>query len=1073
MRDFIDFRFGNYYSKDLHLLAVSSGGRYNKNLLPTPTDYTDDVPGGDGQYYFGQVFKNREFTIEVAFDSVSEENFRLIAQLFACDKLQDLVFDEEPYKVYRAKLRSAPDFKHICFTDRHSGKRVYKGEGTLNFICYYPYAYCFNRYVVRAADYYQCLQPEEIITNSIEDNPYKIKKKPKLLPGRIKNHYNVEPNLNTPWKGGYPAKEQVWAGELYFNDPIDKERKKIIDVRRYWENIPEWECAAKLLTTPTLDYDRELIYLPQYSKTNYYDMDTGLFQQSHLFGSRLLVYNPGDIPIDFELKLGNLRSDFRGNTDDYLFRIQRFNVQRLTIEQAVDWTGLDCFEEKYNQDYKYGNRYFAINNSNDDNSLMEMNMDFSGFDLNGDGIIGSDDGQLILKLIALNGAGAGSLPDNIPIEELFKIGKDITGKDKKIKETLESKDINYYYTSDIIKENFFDNLYPNRIEDIIKYSGENIGYYLESSDLFYEEGSTEKVPKTFYLPFYTTSGEYKQDDLEGNNKVFRNKIRKALQILYFIFDTYNFDTSQPTSLFTYISENFNKDNPKAYMEIEEFKNKVMSQYKYFTLTPEMLKNSHPRHCYIVEPIPREKLGYFIRLFYWQSSHFEDYMASNVVNYQEGLRYADRYEELYNLCNSEEEQYELYWKTLKEAILDRYKEADEYIKNCVDHDAGFFNDDYTFEDFCYDYIYKPPEYIRQKIDLKYGQFIFNLCRLPEYYTFDFLDINAKNFDKIPFNNCGCDNCTCHEDLLRPQIKPLILDTEKESLYCDIKPEWRDQRLWSGKMWQENNPDKLDNFYNFKPKKLYFNDNIVRGHWFKIPPGWSIIDISPVSDEDRWGGKRWLDARPFKWGTTDEEFRKAFNKVYYEAAVHYLARHIPRHYVEEVANKKRNSGYPYELPPDWTIEELEKFFYSFRLEDLEEYLMFRRWYKNEYILSYEGYISDAYLREIRPPGPDWGEPIVPLKKDEGEFYEDQKWKDSLLGLGYEMQIRKVELAEYGFLKTLADYWHSYRKNDNCSCVGDLDEWWWYANDYIWDNLPPLYWGYADLLNKAEINYVPLFY
>jgi len=62
-----------------------------------------------------------------------------------------------PFKTYRAKLSNKPDFKFICFTDRDTGERVYKGEGTLNFICYFPYAYCFNKYVVRAADYYKCL----------------------------------------------------------------------------------------------------------------------------------------------------------------------------------------------------------------------------------------------------------------------------------------------------------------------------------------------------------------------------------------------------------------------------------------------------------------------------------------------------------------------------------------------------------------------------------------------------------------------------------------------------------------------------------------------------------------------------------------------------------------------------------------------------------------------------------------------------------------------------------------------------------------------------------------------------
>jgi hypothetical protein len=110
-----------------------------------------------------------------------------------------------PFKTYRAKLKSKPEFKFICFNK--NGERVYKGEGTLNFICYYPYAFGFNKYVVRAADYYKCAMPKEIITNSIEENPYKRKEKPKFLPGLIKDHYNVTPNMSTPWKGGYPSIE--------------------------------------------------------------------------------------------------------------------------------------------------------------------------------------------------------------------------------------------------------------------------------------------------------------------------------------------------------------------------------------------------------------------------------------------------------------------------------------------------------------------------------------------------------------------------------------------------------------------------------------------------------------------------------------------------------------------------------------------------------------------------------------------------------------------------------------------------------------------------------------------------
>jgi phage-related protein len=84
---------------------------------------------------------------------------RRISQIFSTDKPSDLVFDENPYKTYRAKLKSKPELKYICFEDRNTKKRVYKGEATFNFICYHPLAYCFNKYVVRAADFYKCTMP--------------------------------------------------------------------------------------------------------------------------------------------------------------------------------------------------------------------------------------------------------------------------------------------------------------------------------------------------------------------------------------------------------------------------------------------------------------------------------------------------------------------------------------------------------------------------------------------------------------------------------------------------------------------------------------------------------------------------------------------------------------------------------------------------------------------------------------------------------------------------------------------------------------------------------------------------
>lgn len=753
MQDFVGFRFGQIHSKDLHLVVTSSSDRYDKNLLPDNKDYTVEVPGGNGDYYFGSTFSNREFTVNVAFDSVDEKTWRKISNLFATDKLQDLIFDELPYKTYRAKLKNKPEFKFICFTDRDSGERVYKGEGTLNFICYFPFAFGFNKYIIRAADNYLIKMPKpEPQVNNIYDNPYKKYKK-KIYNKDTKDFYNVKNNMNTPWKGGYPTIEQVQAGELYFDAPDGT--KKIIDVRDYFRNVPEWAPSSKLLVTPTLDYDQDLIFLPQYSKTNYINMDTGLNQENALIGSRLLVYNPGDLPVDFEIKMENIERAFwtsRGNS----FQIRRFNVQRLPISMAVDLIGLKTKDIEDNYNYKYGNRYFKIVTAGD-----SVNID-----------------------------------------------------------------------------------------------GINI-----------------------HKPQY------------------------------------------------------NKLNEK-----------------------------HPTHAFIAEPIPKEKLGHFIKMFYWQSSLLKDNKGQPLLDFEEGIRLANRYEELYELCIDDYERYELYWTTLKDSILYKYSDLSVFTK-----------DGQNIEDFIYNYIHRPPEFIRKNSDWNYGQFNFNKTLMPQWFTEDYFDITTENINDTT----------------------LFLDSEKRMLYNISNPEYK-----------KNDKETYANFFNYKPSKIILNDNIKRGHWFKIPPGWSLIEVTPVCTEDNWGGKRWLDARPFDWGYGGSNGEKqgiqnVFDEIYKIARADYLN--------------------------------------LFNKEDSDENLQFRKWY------------IDAIERA----------------KENNDTFAEEYYKTLELN------------AEYGFLKLLHEYWRVQKglitnwNGNEYTIKGTIEEWWWYACNYIWANYPPLYWGLADILNNAKIKYIPLFY
>ena len=144
LQDFTGFTYKNRHSiRDLNIYRVSNGSRYDFQLTPNPTDKSMEIPGNDGMYYFNSYYKSKEFQINIAFDKLSEQNLRELRQLFNSKEVGDFIFDETPYKTYSAKVSRAPDIKAICFIEKINGieQRVYKGEGTISFICFNPYAH--------------------------------------------------------------------------------------------------------------------------------------------------------------------------------------------------------------------------------------------------------------------------------------------------------------------------------------------------------------------------------------------------------------------------------------------------------------------------------------------------------------------------------------------------------------------------------------------------------------------------------------------------------------------------------------------------------------------------------------------------------------------------------------------------------------------------------------------------------------------------------------------------------------------------------------------------------------------
>ena len=91
--DYIGFTFNGVHSDTLGIKRTSEGSRFNENLLPTIQDKTVQVPGGDGMYYFGSYYTQRQFPIPIATDELSETQFRNLKQWLGDKEIHQLIFD--------------------------------------------------------------------------------------------------------------------------------------------------------------------------------------------------------------------------------------------------------------------------------------------------------------------------------------------------------------------------------------------------------------------------------------------------------------------------------------------------------------------------------------------------------------------------------------------------------------------------------------------------------------------------------------------------------------------------------------------------------------------------------------------------------------------------------------------------------------------------------------------------------------------------------------------------------------------------------------------------------------------
>lgn len=794
------------------------------------------------------------------------------------------------------------------------------------------------------------------------------------------------------------------------------------------------------------------MYLPQYSKVDFINTDIGFNHYRPMIGSRILVYNPGDLPIDWELKIDENKRGFWSCRGGPKFRVRRFNVQRLLIPNAVDWCGLETYSPLDNAPYKYGDRYFRRRVFDLDKLISNIN-----------------DNKDVIESIQKPNAES-----NYTVEEVINALRQ--GHMIADKNWLPIEEGEPFYTS-------MDKNGNVRTEEI-------------------------HYP---YEDWNTTKNEYKEN---------RVNLNAALQVAF----------------------NLHLN------ELDKIWDGVM-KYEY-------LNEAHPHFCYYVEPVPRQRLAHYIKLFYWQTiqwrgnktrdgkwagldqwkemmpadfwvdSSAKDQIANpkhplvnfirmfwqidnkgklikpindirsllEDLDFEYGIALANRYQELYDLCITDEERYELYWDTLKK-LLSEFQPMISFVEeyenetkngNYIHSRNGRKNEygesqAYGLTDFIYDFINKPLEFINTDTrDLDYDQVVFNAFKNPEWITDDYMEIDSSlltgvdiikeyllaieedpdaifngkiiNYDRDRLIELGG-----HSAL----IKKLDKSLGDGGCLNDLLDDYYYLNSESRMLYSTPNPYGME--FVYKPTKLIQNNAIHKGKWFKLPPGWSLLDIEPVVDESIWGGKRWKESRLFDWGYSGDLYR---NPKEVQQLYDFINDKAREEFFNNYRTAKEIGWKSIGIIPNKNINEGNNSVWDDKQygteDDKDELIKFKVWYEDqlEHFPIDKNYFAHNVYKKMQSDA-------------EYFFLKTINGMWQLIAPYYSWTALKGVYfnPDTGLPPTNDDYDVSGLP---LQCInGAISDWWWYAQNYLWANFPPIYWAMADMLNNLIIKYVPLFY
>lgn len=179
---FLGFTFCGEHSSNFKIVRINSSNKGTMPLTPEFNDTTVERINSDGTFYFSTRNTELNFSVDFAFDDLTEVDLQGLRRFLSPKQYGELIFDETPYKKYIGKLKQAANLDYIAFDQdllpslsyqsrpelgadpteeerrqwlremktltnqlygpnlKEHNERIYKGEGSLEFVCYYPYA---------------------------------------------------------------------------------------------------------------------------------------------------------------------------------------------------------------------------------------------------------------------------------------------------------------------------------------------------------------------------------------------------------------------------------------------------------------------------------------------------------------------------------------------------------------------------------------------------------------------------------------------------------------------------------------------------------------------------------------------------------------------------------------------------------------------------------------------------------------------------------------------------------------------------------------------------------------------